>query len=545
LHKNAKNACIHERFLLQIYLARAKHEQKESIEDAILRMVLNSYHNFSFQTTLRHAKIRLQGGIAMTIQIYLTEAANHKFLEKQPALVFQPDKPGSDGNEGYVLNVYDEVKYQEILGFGGAFTQASAVNYHKLSDGQKKEVLNAYFDSETGLGYNFCRLTINSCDFSTHIYSCDDEPDDFALEHFSIERDKQDVIPMVSEAIKKCPQLTLFASPWSPPAWMKSTGRMDKGGYLKPECRQAWADFTARFLAAYREAGIPIWGVTVQNEPKAAQGWESCCYSAGEERDFVTDYLKPAYKRMGLAETKIFGWDHNKERAVDRGLALMCDERSRASFDGIAVHWYSGDHFGALDAFHQLFPEKLLLASEQCRGRERLPWESGEAYAHDIIGDLNNWVNAWVDWNMLLDEGSGPDHWLDEQIGWEHVQERMREEHLTVNWKEPRFLKLLQEEHIWLGESPILCDHTEKSLQYASSYYYIGHFSRFIRRGARRIGCSVYTAALEACAFLNPDGTKALVTLNRESESHKIVLRFHGEIAEYTMPPHSIATFLF
>lgn len=479
------------------------------------------------------------------VKVYLTDIRNGRRLSEETPLVFKADKSGNDGNEGHVLNVYDQVKYQEILGFGGAFTQAAAVNYKKLDEAQREEVLTAYFDREKGLGYSFCRLTINSCDFSTEMYSYDDTPEDFELKDFSIARDREDVIPMVHAAREKASELLLFASPWSPPAWMKTNGKMDKGGFLRADCRQVWADYTARYLQAYEKEGTPIWGVTVQNEAKAEQGWESCHYEAGEERDFVTGFLKPAYEKAGLGDRKIFFWDHNKERAVDRGLETLCNERSRAAFDGMAVHWYSGDHFGALDVFHRLYPEKLLIASEQCKGREKLPWESGEAYAHDIIGDLNNWVSAWVDWNMLLDENGGPDHWLDEQLQWESITRKRLERGLEIDWKKEDFRKLMEEEGIWFGESPLLCDHGEKSLHYASSYYYIGHFSRFIKRGAKRIGSSVYTSDLEVCAFQNPDGSIAAVAMNASEEVKKVVLRFHEEIAQTFIPAHSIVTFVF
>lgn len=154
------------------------------------------------------------------------------------------------------------------------------------------------------------------------MYSYDDTPEDFELKDFSIARDREDVIPMVHAAREKASELLLFASPWSPPAWMKTNGKMDKGGFLRADCRQVWADYTARYLQAYEKEGIPIWGVTVQNEAKAEQGWESCHYEAGEEQDFVTGFLKPAYEKAGLGDRKIFsgitiksarwteGWKH-------------------------------------------------------------------------------------------------------------------------------------------------------------------------------------------------------------------------------------------
>ena len=177
-----------------------------------------------------------------TIKVYLTQMGNNKKLQEQEGLRFEADKPGNDGNEGNVLNVYDQVEYQEIMGFGGAFTQASAVNFMALSDSQRREVLEAYFDKEKGIGYNFCRLTINSCDFSTEMYSYDATPEDYELKDFSIERDKEDVIPMVLAAKEKASDLRLFASPWSPPAWMKTNGKWIREAFCARNARMHGPD---------------------------------------------------------------------------------------------------------------------------------------------------------------------------------------------------------------------------------------------------------------------------------------------------------------
>lgn len=457
------------------------------------------------------------------IQVIETNVKAGKKLQTAAPLEFRADKKGNDGQEQNILNVYSEVQYQEIMGFGGAFTEATALNFKGLDAAQKKELLNGYFDAEKGLGYNLCRLTINSCDFSEDFYSYDDTPEDFALKDFDISHDKKDIIPMVLKAREKSPDLRLFSSPWSPPAWMKTNGRMDKGGALRRDCQEVWAAYVARYIAEYEKAGVHIWGVTVQNEAKAEQGWESCAYEAAEERDFVTGYLKPALERAGLGDRKVMFWDHNKERVVDRSLETLCNARSRAAFDGIAVHWYSGDHFTALDITHELFPEKFFIASEQCVGKTlEIPWASGEKYAHDIMGDLNHWVGAWVDWNMLLHEDGGPDHWLQEQreTGWE-------------------------KEKIWVGESPIIRNRETGKLEYASSYYYIGHFSKYIKRGARRIGYSIYDGRLEAAAFRNPDGGIVVVLLNRTEKDREITLRYRTELADYTVGAHSIVTLMF
>lgn len=457
-----------------------------------------------------------------TIKVIETHLASDTKLKEMPELVFHKDKEGPDGQEGKILNVYDEVQYQEILGFGGAFTEATTLNLSRVSKELREKVLELYFDKEKGIGYNFCRSTINSCDFSEDFYSYDDVDGDFELKHFDISHDKETVIPAIKEAMAVAEDLRMYSSPWSPPAWMKTNGKMSKGGKLKEECREVWAKYVAKFIQEYKKEGIDIWGVTVQNEAKAEQGWESCWYSAADEREYVTGFLKPTFNKEGLGDKKIFFWDHNKERVVDRALETMSDQNARECFDGMAVHWYSGDHFTALDVAHNLFPEKYIISSEQCTGKGKTPEQSGEKYAHDIIGNLNNWANAWVDWNMFLNEDGGPDHWLDEQraTGWE-------------------------KEKIWIGESPIVYDRDKEELDIRSSYYYMGHFSKYIRRGAKRIGYSVYDSNIETCAFKNQDGSIVCVVLNRTELDKEISLRYKQELADVTIKAHSIMTFIF
>lgn len=457
------------------------------------------------------------------VRVIETHLASDTKLKEMPPIYFEKDIDGPDGRESNLLNVYDEVRYQEILGFGGAFTESSTLNLSRVSKEMRKEVLELYFDSEKGIGYNFCRSTINSCDFSENLYSYDDVAEDFALEHFEIDHDRETVIPAIKDAMEIAEELRVFSSPWSPPAWMKTNGKMAKGGKLRPECREVWAKYVAKFVQEYENEGVHLWGVTVQNEAKAEQGWESCVYTAGEERDYVTGYLKPTFERMGLGDRKIFFWDHNKERVVDRAKETLCSQRARDCFDGVAVHWYSGDHFTALDVTHQLFPEKYIIASEQCTGKGKTPEWEGELYAHDIIGDLNNWANAWVDWNMFLNEDGGPSHWLDEQR------------------EDPKQDK----EKIWVGSSPIVYDREKEELDIRSSYYYMGHFSKFIRPGAKRIGYSVFEPMVETCAFINKDGSIVCVVLNRTEEDKEIALRYQQEIAELTIKAHSISTFIF
>ncbi len=457
------------------------------------------------------------------IRVIETDMTKGKLLREAPELVFRADKEGNDGQEQNIFNVYDEVEFQEILGFGGAFTQASAANFRKMKDEMKDEAADRYFSADKGIGYSFCRVCINSSDYSEDFRTYDEVEGDVNLEHFDLGEDRDDVIPMMKAALERCPELKVFASPWSAPAWMKTNGKMENGGHIRREYRQTWALYYAKFIKAFEEEGVPIWGMTVQNEAKALQWWESCEYTAAEERDFVTGFLRPTLEREGLGDRKIFNWDHNKERAVDRALVTYGSPRARAAFDGEAVHWYSGDHFRALECVHALFPEKMLIATEQCSGNSATPYQLGEQYMHDILGDLNNYCQAWVDWNMLLDETGHPYHWDAEQQAAARAQGH-----------EP-----------FCSETPIIYDRTADSLKYMSSYYYIGQISRYVRPGSHRIGSSIYTDELEGAAFKNTSGTIAAVLMNRTEKERKVTLRFKEKLADYVLAPHSIVTFVF
>lgn len=440
------------------------------------------------------------------IKVINTSMNTAERLTKKNDLSFTKD----EGEESNVINIYDDVVYQRIEGFGGAFTQASSYTLDKMSLGKRKEVINAYFGSD-GLRYTLCRTHINSCDFSTNNYSYDDVEGDNKLKNFSIDCDKRSLIPYIKEALSINPSLKLFASPWSPPAWMKTSETMNHGGKLKDECKKVWAKYIARYIKEYKKEGIAIWGVTVQNEPKAVQTWDSCVYTADDEREFVKNYLGPVFKKEELETVNIMVWDHNKERVYERAKTILDDADAAKYIWGVAFHWYSGDHFEALSMVHDKYPEKKLLFSEGCVGftKKTDKWESGEKYAHDIIGDLNHYAVGWTDWNMVLDENGGPNH-----VG---------------NY----------------CDAPIIADTKSDALIYRPSYYYIGHLTKFIRPGARRIGFSKYTDKLEVTSFKNTDLSIAVVIMNRSDRDMPVNLRYNGNIARTQIGAHSITTLVF
>jgi len=443
------------------------------------------------------------------IRVIQTAKYSEDRLSEKEEAFFKED---TKGRESHLINIYDDMKYQEIEGFGGALTEACSTTLDKMSVDKRKEVINACFNKETGLGYSFCRTHINSCDFSLGNYAYVEKEDDMKLESFSIERDRKSLIPFIKEAMVVSKNgFKLFASPWSPPAWMKTTGKMNGGGKLKEEYKEAWALYYAKYIKAYAQEGIDIWAITVQNEPKAVQRWDSCIYTAEEERDFVRDYLGPILEKEGLGHIKIIIWDHNKERVFERANVAYSDKAAEKYIWGTGFHWYSGDHFESLRMTNERYPEKKLLMTEGCtEGGVKLgSWDAGEKYGHNIVGDLNNWAVAWTDWNMVLDEMGGPNH----------VQN-------------------------FCG-APIIADTKENSVNYQSPYYYIGHFSKFIQPGARRIGFSRFTDKLEVTAFKNPNGEIIAVVMNQSEESIPFALRYEEDIAELESQPRSIMTLIY
>jgi glucosylceramidase len=408
-----------------------------------------------------------------------------------------------------VLLVDPDKCFQEIEGFGGAFTESAAVTLHKATPVHQEEILRAYFDPIDGLGYSFCRTHMNSCDFSLGNYAHADRPGDAGLEHFTIDRDRGDLLPMIQAAQKVAGRpLKLLASPWSPPAWMKTNGEMNHGGSLRPECRQAWADCYLRFIEAYEAEGVPIWGLTVQNEPGAVQTWDSCVYTAEEERDFVRDHLGPALHGAGRADVKLLVWDHNRDLLYHRVKPIYDDPECSRYVWGAGFHWYGGDFFENVRQVHDAWPDKKLVFTEGCAegGPHAGEWAVGERYGKSIVNDLNRWAVGWLDWNLLLDERGGPNH--------------------AGN----------------LCSAPILYDTRSRSIHYQSAYYYIGHFARFVRPGARRVGLGNSREDLEATAFRNLDDSVVIVAMNRTDAPVALGVTIEDDRVLDVLPAHAIVT---
>ena len=230
--------------------------------------------------------------------------------------------------------------FQTFLGIGGALTDSSAETFAKIPKEKQEEFLTAYFDKDKGIGYTFGRTNIHSCDFSSGSYTYVDEGDK-DLKTLDVKHDREFRIPFIKKAMAKAGgKLTMFASPWSPPAFMKTNGTMLKGGKLKPEFAASWAMYYAKFVKAYEKEEIPIWGISVQNEPMATQTWESCVYTAEDERDFLKNHLGPTMKNAGLGSKKIIVWDHNRDLIYQRVNTILSDAEAAKYATHIGYHWY-------------------------------------------------------------------------------------------------------------------------------------------------------------------------------------------------------------
>ena len=429
--------------------------------------------------------------------------------EKIAPVDYKELQPKSISKKSTSVRIYREKVKQEVLGFGGAFTEASASVYQQCTQEKKEEIIKAYFNFENGHGYSFCRTHINSCDFSLGNYAYCETNGDSQLNNFSIEHDKTMLIPFIKDALKELNiPLNILASPWSPPGWMKTNGEMNNGGELKDEYRNAWAHYFCKYIKAYEDEGIPIWGVSVQNEPAAKQVWDSCLYSGEEEKVFVRDFLGPAFTNNQLQDKKIVIWDHNRDIMLERAKSVLSDPEASKYVWGTGFHWYNGDHFDNVQKVHDEFPDKHLIFTEgtQEGGAHIGSWDLGERYARSVINDMNRWTEAWIDWNLLLNEQGGPNH-----VG---------------NY----------------CSSPIIVDTKNNKILYQSSYYYLGHFSRFIKRGDHIIQCDVDSSSLLALAALDSSGAITVVIMNENDDAIEFVLRSSDDSFPLQISPHSIFT---
>lgn len=466
----------------------------------------------------------------MKVDIFETSASGNKLTKRTEF---------STAGQRVGITLLPDEKYQTITGIGGSFTEASAHLLRRMSPGKQAQILKAYF-GETGARYSLTRTHINSCDFSLRNYSFAPVAGDTALEHFSIAEDLNDILPMIQAARAVSRDgFKIIASPWTAPPWMKDNNDW-RGGKLLPQHYDTWALFFSKYIDAYRAQGIDIWGITVENEPLGNDSnWESMHYTPHEMTDFVKNYLGPLLRKNGHS-VKILGFDQNRDEQLKKWVDVMFgDETASQYFDGTAVHWYAStfDYFPeALQYVRRKAPGKHLIQTEACVDAQVPRWNddawywSKEAtdwgwdwapesqkhlhpkyvpvyrYAGDIIGCLNNWVDGWVDWNMVLDRQGGP-NW-------------------AKNW----------------CTAPVIVDPERDEVYLTPLYYTLAHFSRFIRPGAVRIGFENTDEELQMTAVKNPDGSVAVVLFNPTEQPKGVQLTLQSKSIEFAISGKAIQT---
>lgn len=417
--------------------------------------------------------------------LYTTAKDSKLRLTEQGAFNYSPSHQPTEGEISVFVN--PDKQFQTFIGIGGAFTDASAEVFSKLSPAKQEELINAYYSKEQGIAYSLARTTIHSSDFGSESYTYIEEGDK-ALATFDIAYDRKLRIPLIKRALAKAGELTIFASPWSPPAFMKDSNNMLRGGSLLPEYFDSWATYYTKYIKAYEAEGVPIWGISIQNEPMATQRWESNIYTAEQERDFLKNHLGPIMHKEGLGDKKIIVWDHNRDLISHRANTIFGDPEAAKYAWGIGFHWYETWAGGKTmhDNLHNVaesFPDKKLLFTEGTNENfdpaKYQYWPNAERYGHSMINDFNAGTVGWTDWNILLDETGGPNH----------VQN--------------------------FCFAPIHADTRTDELIYTPTYYYIGHFSKFIKPGAKRVSTTASRSHLLATSFQNPEGDIATVVMNQ------------------------------
>jgi glucosylceramidase len=403
--------------------------------------------------------------------------------------------------QAIVLN--PDQKFQPILGFGAAFTDASCYMFNQLSASAREQLFHELFHPAE-MGLNVCRTCVGSSDYSTKVYSYDEGESDPELKRFSIEQDRQYILPMLREARKANPELFLFSSPWSPPGWMKAGGSM-LGGSMRKRYMPAYAHYFLKFLQAYAEAGVPVQAVTPQNEVDTDQDGRmpACIWPQEFEIEFVRDHLGPLLEKQGLS-TKIWVLDHNYN-LWGRAVAELDDAGLRKYCNAIAWHGYVGT------------PEMMTKAHEAHPDAEMYWTEGGPDYTSpDYLTDwakwgktfsdvLRNWCRSITAWNLALDEKGRPN----------------------------------------LGPFPcggLVAIHSEtREITRSGQYWAFAHFSRAVRRGARRFDSQSALPDVQHVAFENPDGGRVLVVTNAGG-SRKAAVQIGTLKSEVELEKNSVTT---
>jgi glucosylceramidase len=437
-------------------------------------------------------------------EMWLTTADQTQKLAPQ-----DPQTPLGRTSGDETITIDTSKHFQKMHGFGAAITDASAQVLSELPDDKRKAIMAELFGrADGGLGLSFTRLTVGASDFSSSDYSYDDSPanaPDPQLRHFSIDPAKKYVFPRVREALAINPDLLVMISPWSAPAWMKSTRSLVKGE-LVPQYYPAFAKYLARTVQAFGREGVPVSMLTIQNEPNfEPDNYPGERVDPPQRAEIIGRYVGPTFKQLGL-RTEILDWDHNWDHP-EMPLAVLRDPFARHYVSGIAWHCYNGD-VAAQSAVHDAFPQKDAWLTE-CSGGEWSPnYAEVLAWMTDklIIGASNNWSRGTLLWNLALNPAHGPH---------------------TGGCEDCRGV--------------VTVDPKTGAITRNVEYYVLGHASRFVLPGAYRVATSKRGEQVEAAAFVNPDGSRVAI-LHRRSSEGPVTIALDGERYSVALPNGSVAT---
>lgn len=401
-----------------------------------------------------------------------------------------------------LVEIHLDKPRQKILGLGASLEHATCHNLFKLPEEQREQVVEKLVDPQTGIGMNLMRICIGTSDFVEEpYYTYNDLPSgqtDPDLTGFSIEKDRKYILPTIHLALRKNPQLLLFASPWSPPAWMKDSGQLGTGSLL-PQYYPAYANYLLKFIQAYQAEGVPIHAITVQNEPQHTDArYPTTLWNAEQQRDFIRDHLGPLFQQHQI-KTQIWCWDHNWNK-VRFPITILSDPQAAQYVDGTAFHHYEG-RVDAQSKLHEQFPDKPIYFTEgsvfAARGALRLA---------DI---LRNWARSYNGWVIMLDEHRRPN----------------------------------RGPHSASATCIELMD--DATVRYNFDYYMMGQFMKFIQRDATCVdSTSPDSKTFRSVAFVNPDGQKVLVVVNASQQEQPFAVQVAKQSFQAEIPAASVATYL-
>ena len=432
------------------------------------------------------------------VAVWLSTQDGGKRLSREADLRWQEPCPC----DPTVIAIHPDRMYQSILGLGSSWDHATCQNLFRLPEDKRNEIIRRIVDPTAGIGMNLMRLCIGASDFiGEAYYTYDDLPAgqaDPELKHFSIEKDRAYLLPVIKKSLEYNPDLLFFASPWSPPAWMKTSGALG-GGQLMPEYYDAWARYLVKYVQAYAAEGIPIYAITVQNEPHMAHpDYPTTLWTAGEQRDFIRDHLGPLFKAQGIT-TKIWCWDHNWNE-IEFPNTILANRGAAAFVDGTAFHLYEGKVTAQSD-LKEAFPRHDIYFSEGS--------VFGASGALELIDILRNWSRSYNAWVTMLDEHREPNRGPHDASA------------TCIELKD------------------------DLSVEYRSDYYIYGQFMKFIQRDARRISSGESNERLlNHAAFQNPDGSFVLVVANASRKAAPFSVDFEEVIFRAEQPGRSAATYV-